>query len=109
MREALKLVLEDLKKSLVDLQNELASLMANFGEQADSVADFLTGEARQDGFAPDDPNNYGLGPNDVPWVDVPDISNVPCAFDPANDPYAAYADSVIVSLQENVSNGVVVI
>jgi hypothetical protein len=107
-REALQNLLADLKQDLIDLQNELASLMANFGEQADSVADFLTGEARQDGFAPDDPNNYGLGPNDVPWVDVPDISNVPGAFDPANDPYAAYADSVIASLGENVSNGVVV-
>ncbi len=64
---------------------------------------FLTDETRQNGFNPDDPSNYGLGPNDVPWVDVPDISNVPGAFDAGNDPYAAYADGVIASLQENVS------
>jgi len=106
-RAALTQVLADMKKSLEDLQAELASLMANFGEQTDAVADFLTGEARQDGFGPDDPNNYGLGPNDVPWVDVPDISNVPSAFDADNDPYAAYADGVITSLGEYVSNGVV--
>jgi hypothetical protein len=59
-REALKLVLEDLKKSLVDLQNELASLMANFSEQADEVTGFLTGEAEQSGFAPDDLNAIEL-------------------------------------------------
>jgi hypothetical protein len=105
-RAALQKLLADLKQDLIDLQNELASLMANFGEQADSVADFLTGEARQDGFDPDDPNHYGLGPNDVPWVDVPDISNVSGAFDADNDPYAAYADGVIASLGENVVNGV---
>jgi hypothetical protein len=97
-----------LKKSLVDLQNELASLMANFSEQADEVTGFLTGEAEQSGFAPDDPNNYGLGPHDVPWVGVPDISNVPGAFDPANDPYAAYADGVITSLNDHVSGAQVI-
>jgi predicted 2-oxoglutarate/Fe(II)-dependent dioxygenase YbiX len=32
---------------LIDLQNELASLITNFGEQADVVSDFLTGDARQ--------------------------------------------------------------
>ena len=31
-REALKQVLADFKKSLVDLQKELASLMSNFGD-----------------------------------------------------------------------------
>ena len=106
-RIALQQVLADLKKSIVDLQTELASLMANFGEQADAVADFITGDARQNGFSPDDPSNYGLGPNDVPWVDVPDISDIPGAFDPANDPYAAYADAVIASLNEYVVGGVV--
>jgi hypothetical protein len=107
-REALQQVLADLQQSIDDLQTELASLMANFGDQADAVSDFLTGDARQDGFSPDDPSNYGLGPNDVPWVDVPDISNVPGAFDAGNDPYAAYADGVIASLEENVSGNQVV-
>lgn len=107
-REALKQVLAGLKKSVDDLQAELASLMANFGGQADAVADLLTGEARQNGFGPDDPSNYGLGPNDVPWVEVPDISNVPGAFDPANDPYAAYADDVIATLDTNVSGNQVI-
>ena len=107
-RAALQQVLADLKKSLDDLQTELASLMANFGDQADSVADLITGDARQNGFTPDDPSHYALGPNDVPWPEVPDISNIPGAFDPANDPYAAYADGVIASLEENVNGAIVV-
>ena len=107
-RAALQQVLADLKKSLDDLQSELASLMANFGDQADSVADLITGDARQNGFTPDDPSHYALGPNDVPWPEVPDISNIPGAFDRANDPYAAYADGVIASLQENVNGAIVV-
>lgn len=36
-REALNQVLADLKQRLVDLQTELASLMANFGDQVHSV------------------------------------------------------------------------
>lgn len=44
----------------------------------------------------------------MPWVEVPDISNVPGAFDPANDPYAAYADDVIASLEANVSGNQVI-
>ncbi len=39
---------------------------------------------------------------------MPDISNVPGAFDTANDPYAAYADGVIASLQEHVSGSKVI-
>ncbi len=107
-RAALQLVLADFKKSLDDLQTELADLMANFSDQADSVADLITGDARANGFTPDDPSNYSLGPNDVPWPEIPDISNIEGAFDPANDPYAAYADGVIASLDENVSGAIVV-
>ena len=107
-RAALQLVLADFKKSLEDLQTELASLMANFADQADSVADLITGETRANGFTPDDPSNYSLGPNDVPWPEIPDISDIPGAFDAANDPYAAYADGVIASLDENVSGAIVI-
>ena len=107
-RAALQLVLADFKKSLEDLQTELANLMVNFGEQADSVADLITGDARANGFTPNDPSNYGLGPNDVPRPEIPDISNIEGAFDPANDPYAAYADGVIASLDENVNGAIVV-
>lgn len=39
---ALKQLLADLKQSVVDLQNELASLIDNFGAQADAVADLAT-------------------------------------------------------------------
>ncbi|MBK9260139.1 MAG: hypothetical protein IPM54_09920 [Polyangiaceae bacterium] len=68
---------------------------------------FLTGDARQSGFSPDDPSNYGLGPNDIPWVDVPDISDVPGAWEAGKDPYADYADAVIASLKDYVTGGVV--
>jgi hypothetical protein len=44
----------------------------------------------------------------VPWVEVPDISGIPGAFDPGNDPYAAYTDSVIASLEADVSGGAVI-
>ena len=57
------------------------------------------------GFSPDDPSLYGLGPGEVPWVEIPDVSGVPGAFDPGNDPYAAYADKVIETLQKNVTGG----
>ncbi|MBK9262856.1 MAG: hypothetical protein IPM54_24015 [Polyangiaceae bacterium] len=39
-REALKQVLADLKQSIIDLQKELASLISNFGDQANAVSDF---------------------------------------------------------------------
>ncbi|AUX47370.1 uncharacterized protein SOCE26_088890 [Sorangium cellulosum] len=51
---------------------------------------------------------YALGESDVPWVEVPDISEVDGAFDEGRDPYAAYADAVIGALEEDVSGGVVV-
>ncbi|MBK9259485.1 MAG: hypothetical protein IPM54_06565 [Polyangiaceae bacterium] len=44
----------------------------------------------------------------MPWVDVPDISDVPGAFDAGKDPYADYADAVIASLKDYVSGGVVI-
>ncbi|MDC0744031.1 hypothetical protein [Polyangium mundeleinium] len=107
-RAALKELIDDLKQSVVDLQNELASLAAEFGAQADAVADFLTADARTDGFNPDDPFNYGLGPSGAPSVDIPDLSGVPGAFEPGKDPYAAYADAVIAALAEDVSGGKVI-
>jgi len=51
-RAALTQVLADMKKSLEDLQAELASLMANFGEQTHTVADLLTGSTPADGVGP---------------------------------------------------------
>src|SRR5690606_1702981 len=57
---------------------------------------------------PDDPSSDALGEHDVPWVEVPDISEVPGAFDEGRDPYAAYADAVIEALEEDVSEGVVI-
>ncbi|MEO5728497.1 MAG: pre-toxin TG domain-containing protein, partial [Byssovorax sp.] len=54
---------------------------------------------------PDDPASYALGASNVPWVDVPDISGVPDAFSPGNDPYAAYAAKVIATLAADVSGG----
>ncbi|MGK4004348.1 hypothetical protein WMF31_17065 [Sorangium sp. So ce1036] len=44
----------------------------------------------------------------MPWVEVPDIAEVPGAFEAGRDPYAAYADAVIAALEEDVSGGVVV-
>ncbi|XXX36070.1 hypothetical protein WMF46_45350 [Sorangium sp. So ce117] len=42
----------------------------------------------------------------MPWVEVPDISEVDGAFDEGRDPYAAYADAVIAALEADVSGGV---
>ncbi|MDI1436454.1 hypothetical protein [Polyangium sorediatum] len=107
-RAALVELIDDLQQSVVDLQNELASLAAEFGAQADAVADFLTADARAGGFHPEDPFNYGLGPSGTPSVDIPDLSGVPGAFEPGKDPYAAYADAVIAALEEDVSGGEVI-
>ncbi|WP_434047189.1 MULTISPECIES: hypothetical protein [Sorangium] len=72
------------------------------------MADLATQGARDEGWDPDDPSNYALGESDVPWVEVPDISEADGAFHEGRDPYAAYADAVIAALEADVSGGVVV-
>ncbi|XXU41866.1 hypothetical protein WME93_40805 [Sorangium sp. So ce1000] len=106
-RAALGQLVDDLKKSVSDLEDELGRLIDEFGAQADEVADLTTQDARAEGWEPDDPSNYALGESDVPWVEVPDISEVDGAFDDGRDPYAAYADAVLAALEADVSGGVV--
>ena len=108
-REALKQLLADLKKSVQDLKDELASLLDHFGAQADAVADLVTGEARAAGFSPDDPFEYSLTSSEVPWVEVPDVSGTAGAFEPGKDPYAAYADAVIEALSQDVQGSKVIL
>jgi hypothetical protein len=108
-KAALEQLLADLKKSIVDLENELASLIDEFGAQADAVVDAVTADARAAGYSPDDPAAYALGDGEVPWVEVPDVSGVAGAFDEGNDPYAAYADAVIAALSQDVQGGKVVL
>ncbi|NUQ79847.1 MAG: hypothetical protein HUU21_40610, partial [Polyangiaceae bacterium] len=107
-KAALKQLLEDLKKSVIDLENELASLIDQFGAQADAAVSLATVVAEADGFDPDDPAGYGLGAAKTPWVEVPDVSNVKGAFEDGFDPYAAYADAVLATLSGFVQNGQVV-
>jgi hypothetical protein len=107
-RAALKQLLEDLKKSVVDLENELASLIEQFGAQADAVVNFATAGAEAAGFDPDDPSGYGLGSAETPWVEVPDVSTVKGAFQDGYDPYAVYADAVLATLAGFVDGGQVV-
>ncbi|WP_434044737.1 MULTISPECIES: hypothetical protein [Sorangium] len=107
-RAAMQQLIDDLKKSVSDLESELARLMDEFGAQADEVADLATQDARAEGWDPDDALNYALGESDVPWVEVPDIAEVDGAFEEGRDPYAAYADTVIAALEATVSGGAVV-
>lgn len=107
-RAALKQLLEDLKKSVIDLENELASLLDQFGAQADAVVDLATAGAEAEGFEPDDPNGYALSAGSTPWVEVPDVSSVEGAFDQGKDPYDAYADAVLATLAGFVDGGQVV-
>ncbi|WP_437572867.1 hypothetical protein [Sorangium sp. So ce542] len=107
-RAAMEQLVDDLKKSVSDLESELARLMDEFGAQADEVADLATQDARAEGWDPDDPWNYALGESEEPWVEVPDIAEVDGAFEEGRDPYAAYADAVIAALEADVSGGVVV-
>ncbi|WP_437957387.1 hypothetical protein WME76_39710 [Sorangium sp. So ce119] len=107
-RAAMEQLVDDLKKSVSDLESELARLMDEFGAQADEVADLATQDARAEGWDPDDPLAYALGESEVPWVEVPDIAEVDGAFEEGRDPYAAYADAVIAALEAAVSGGVVV-
>ncbi|MGK3998007.1 hypothetical protein [Sorangium sp. So ce1024] len=107
-RAAMQQLVDDLKKSVSDLEQELARLLDEFGAQADEVADLATQDARAEGWDPDDPWSYALGESEVPWVEVPDIAEVDGAFDEGRDPYAAYADAVIAALEAAVSGGVVV-
>ncbi|WP_437754047.1 hypothetical protein [Sorangium sp. So ce1389] len=107
-RAAMEQLVDDLKKSVSELENELGRLLDEFGAQADEVADLATQDARAEGWDPDDPGAYALGESEVPWVEVPDIAEVDGAFDEGRDPYAAYADAVIAALEADVSGGVVV-
>ncbi|WP_438017413.1 hypothetical protein WMF18_42740 [Sorangium sp. So ce315] len=107
-RAAMQQLVDDLKKSVSDLEQELARLLDEFGAQADEVADLATQDARAEGWDPDDPWGYALGESEVPWVEVPDIAEAEGAFDEGRDPYAAYADAVIAALEAAVSGGVVV-
>ena len=107
-RAALKQLLEDLKKSVIDLENELASLIDQFGAQADAVVDLATASAEAEGFDPEDPEGYALGAGSTSWVEVPDVSNVKGAFEDGFDPYAAYADAVLATLAGFVDGGQVV-
>ncbi|WP_437606584.1 hypothetical protein WMF20_37250 [Sorangium sp. So ce834] len=108
-RASMQQLVDDLKKSVSDLESELARLLDEFGAQADEVADLATQDARADGWDPDDPWAYALGESEVPWVEVPDIAEVDEAFDEGRDPYAAYADAVIAALEADVSGRVVVL
>ncbi|WP_438016096.1 hypothetical protein WMF18_35415 [Sorangium sp. So ce315] len=107
-RAAMQQFVDDLKKSVSDLESELARLLDEFGAQADEVAGLATQDARAEGWEPDDPWSYALGESEVPWVEVPDIAEVDGAFEEGRDPYAAYADAVIAALEAAVSGGVVV-
>jgi hypothetical protein len=104
-KAALDELILDLHQSVLELENELASLLEVFGAQADAVANVVTLDAQGAGFSPDDPSGYGLSPAQLPWITIPDLSHVPGAFDPDHDPYAAYADLVIASLKDDVHAG----
>jgi hypothetical protein len=104
-KAALDELVLDLHQSVLELENELTSLLEVFGAQADAVANVVTLNAQGAGFSPDDPSGYGLGPAQLPWITIPDLSHVPGAFDPGHDPYAAYADLVIASLKDDVNAG----
>ncbi len=104
-RAAVEQLLQDLQKSIDDLHAELASLIDNFGAQANAAADLVTAGASETGFHPDNPWNYTPGSSDVPPVEIPDVSGVPGAFDPGNDPYDAYATAVIAALADDVVDG----
>ncbi|WP_437689987.1 hypothetical protein [Sorangium sp. So ce176] len=108
-RAAMQQLVDDLKKSVSDLEDELARLLDEFGAQADDVADLATQDARAEGWNPDDAGAYALGESEVPWVEVPDVSEVDGAFDEGRDPYAAYADAVLAALEADVSGRVVVL
>ncbi|WP_437586144.1 hypothetical protein [Sorangium sp. So ce1000] len=108
-RAAMEQLVDDLKRSVSDLEDEVARLMDEFGAQADEVADLATEDARAEGWDPDDPQAYALGESEVPWVEVPDISEVDGAFEEGRDPHAAYADAVLAALEADVSGRVVVL
>ncbi|WP_437801303.1 hypothetical protein [Sorangium sp. So ce693] len=108
-RAAMEQLVDGLKQSVSDLEDELARLIDEFGAQADEVVDLATEDARAEGWDPDDPQAYALGESEVPWVEVPDISEVDGAFEEGRDPYAAYADAVLAALEADVSGRVVVL
>ena len=108
-RDALVKLVTDLQKDVAALQAELGRITADFGHQTDALVGTVEGPSRANGFDPSDPANWttAIDVTKIPGVTVPDTSGA-FPFDPAHDPYAAYADQILAKLGAYVANGDVV-
>jgi hypothetical protein len=106
LTDGLLQVVRDLHKKAADLRAELETLMDNFAKKADSVTDLVTAKARDDGWNPNQLDNYGTSifGNDVPQVAAPDVGSK-SQFDPRQDPYDQVANDVIARLQNTLKDG----
>ncbi len=98
------------KKTVATLRTEVARLYTAGAEIADRVANAVSAKTRDSGWNADDSAQYEiiLSASSIAHVRLPDISVASNAFDVHNDPYAAYARSVVARLEATISGGEVI-
>lgn len=106
VKNAIVGLVADLKRTVQELRDEFARINADFDAQTRGVLELVAQNIETSGFDPDDPDAYRFGGSaSVPAIALPQVSS---DFDPAHDPYKAYADRVLAQLTTLVVNGKVV-
>ncbi|WP_342379109.1 hypothetical protein NVS55_06770 [Myxococcus stipitatus] len=105
-RNALVNLVADLKKNVAQLRAEIARITTELGlhvEEAVSLIEAAVAQAGHD-LGSQDRFETSSGLGEVPDVTVPEV--VPNDdFDPAHDPYAAFAQQVISRLEQQMGTG----
>lgn len=102
VRDALVQMVTDLKRTVQELRDELKRINTEFEGQVRGVVDLINQNIAGSGFDPTNPAGYDFGGGSVPSITLPAI---PSDFDPAHDPYKAYADKVLAQLGALVVSG----
>lgn len=102
VRDALVELVKDLKRSVQELRDELKRINAEFERQVRGVVELVDQNISSSGFNPNDPSGYAFGGGEVPTITVPALTS---EFDPAHDPYKAYADAILARLGALVVGG----
>ncbi len=105
VRDALVDFLADLQRDIEELRQEIERISEVFRQQVDQIDGVLSGAP---GWDPSQPGGFDpVEEGEFPPIDVPDVLGED-PWSPSHDPYAAYADDVIATLQATVSAGDVV-
>ncbi|RKH21794.1 hypothetical protein D7X74_00230 [Corallococcus sp. CA047B] len=105
-RRALVNLVADLKTNVTQLRAEIARITTELGLHVDEAVSLIEASVAQAGHDLGSPDRFetGSGLDEVPDVTVPEV--VPNDdFDPAHDPYAAFAQQVIARLEQQMGTG----